>query len=360
MIPSGMVAVLPPLYQSWMEELLPAGIAPETRATCLECAMVDRGEASGPDTPFNPATKCCTYHPELPNFLLGRILADARPETAAARAFVEERIARRAGATPYGLWAPAPFTLVYQNASAFGRSEQLLCPFYVRESGLCGIRDHREGVCSTFFCRYVRGPTGRAFWRVMNVFLKSIETGLLAWALDRVDGAGETATRVWMMELTRGGKALDEHSIVGTTSEAEYAWMWGRWLGREAELYRRCAELVEPLGLGEVLEICGARTVAASRVVAAIHASLAPVRPERVTRGSSSLVQIGRRAGEIRVKSQAAPYDHLDLPVAVIGAVPRLTAGPLAEALAALRAEGQGLPDEIVQALIDFEVIVPT
>ena len=33
---------------------------------------------------FNPATKCCTYHPRLPNFLVGALLSDATRSMAAA------------------------------------------------------------------------------------------------------------------------------------------------------------------------------------------------------------------------------------------------------------------------------------
>ncbi len=349
--------VLPRLYQRWIDELLPRGIAPETRATCQECAMVDRGGPSSPELPFNPAVKCCTYHPELPNYLVGKILADERPEAAEARRVLEERIAARVGVTPYGLSAPAAFTLIYQNAAVFGRSEQLRCPFYVVDGGRCGIHEHREGVCATWFCRYERGATGRAFWRVLNVLLKAFDSGLRAWALDEVDGGGATASAIWMVDLTKQ-KTLDEHALAGgAASAAEHAWVWGRWVGHEAELYRRCAELVEPLELARVLEICGAQTLAASRVVQLLHGTLSRARPERVMRGNG-LVQIGRQPGEMRIMNAAAPYDHVDLPAGVIAAVPRLTSGALSEAVEEIRAFGIPLDDATLQWLLDFEVVV--
>jgi hypothetical protein len=108
-----------------------------------------------------------------------------------------------------------------------------------------------------------------------------------------------------------------------------------------------------------VLEICGATTRAASRVVSLVHASMSSGLPHQVMQGGG-LVQIGRRPGALRVKHNAAPYDFVDLPIEVLAAVPRLTTGPLAAAVAELRAEGLPLDDVTLRWLIDFEVIVPT
>ena len=60
-------ATLPPLYQRWVAEILDE-IPAEPEATCLDCPMVSRsGEQEG--VFFNPVTKCCTYRPNLPNYL---------------------------------------------------------------------------------------------------------------------------------------------------------------------------------------------------------------------------------------------------------------------------------------------------
>src|SRR5215813_7928721 len=93
-LPDHMASALPPLYATWMEQLLTGPIPPETGATCSDCVML----AKEPHPPtgsahfFNPRTKCCTYLPELPNFLVGRILADSDPQSAAGRATVEARL----------------------------------------------------------------------------------------------------------------------------------------------------------------------------------------------------------------------------------------------------------------------------
>ena len=40
------------------------------------------------DLQFEPSTKCCTFLPELPNFLVGAMLADTDPAAAEGRASV--------------------------------------------------------------------------------------------------------------------------------------------------------------------------------------------------------------------------------------------------------------------------------
>ena len=75
--PRGSVEPLPHLYARWTAELLAGPIPREERATCENCAMcAPPGEEDDPQSHvFDPATKCCTYVPDLPNFLVGRILS---------------------------------------------------------------------------------------------------------------------------------------------------------------------------------------------------------------------------------------------------------------------------------------------
>ena len=56
--------------------------------------LVSDTSGAQPETGYNPETKCCTYMPELWNFLVGRILDDDSADTALGRASVEARIDR--------------------------------------------------------------------------------------------------------------------------------------------------------------------------------------------------------------------------------------------------------------------------
>jgi len=59
----------------------------ESPAACRDCVLIaGREEAGGAGrTFFDSTTHCCTYLPELPNFIVGPILADADPRMAPGR-----------------------------------------------------------------------------------------------------------------------------------------------------------------------------------------------------------------------------------------------------------------------------------
>ncbi len=102
MLPSAhMSSTLPPLYASWMEQILTGPIPEETEATCEHCAMCVQAHTRPTISLylFNPQTKCCTYMPRLPNFLVGRILEDPEPDLLRGRMSVEARIRRKVAIT---------------------------------------------------------------------------------------------------------------------------------------------------------------------------------------------------------------------------------------------------------------------
>jgi hypothetical protein len=94
-----------------MDALLGGPVPAETNATRHNCAMLAPPGDSGDGLYFNPATRCCTYFPELPNFLVGRILVDDDPALAAGRARVEASL-ESVTCTPRGLHPPAAQQLI--------------------------------------------------------------------------------------------------------------------------------------------------------------------------------------------------------------------------------------------------------
>ncbi len=80
-------SVLPAPYAGWMDELLGGPIPMEIEATCDDCAMcADSSIRPGDlDFVFNSKTKCCTYIPELPDFLVGCMLNNENSDFAAGR-----------------------------------------------------------------------------------------------------------------------------------------------------------------------------------------------------------------------------------------------------------------------------------
>jgi Fe-S-cluster containining protein len=204
----------------------------EERATCGACPkIVDEG--------FRPDVKCCSIHPRVPNFLLGFALED--PATAP---FIEALIAERF-ATPEGLQATSAQTLAsleQRVADRFGRDDTVRCRFLDASAGRCRIYAYRNSICSTFFCLHDQGPKGGEFWDRLQAFVGQRETAVAQWAM------AEAGMDVDAYFARMDGLASDvmRHSDPATqswTGEALRA-LWGDWLGREAELYRACAQLV--------------------------------------------------------------------------------------------------------------------
>jgi hypothetical protein len=228
---------LAPLYDKWMPDLLGRPIPAEPRATCLDCAMCKKHEPEGPsDYVFNLKTKCCTFIPNLPNYLVGSILLDDDPEFAEARAQFEKAAVQRV-VTPLEI-APPWFYWYHYVDKQFGDAESLRCPYYIdRDGGLCGIWKHRNSRCSTWFCKYNRHSIGVGFWKKLDALLTAVEKCLAKWCVSQLD-----------MQLP--AEPTDNWRAI-----------WGRWTGKEPEFYKECFRLVSPMTWKEVVECCDAETL---------------------------------------------------------------------------------------------------
>ncbi|MBX3233192.1 MAG: hypothetical protein KIT84_20585 [Labilithrix sp.] len=217
----------------------------ERRATCSDCAMCSRSEAPG-TIAFQPNLKCCTYHPTLPNFLAGAVLAD--PDMAEGQRRMRARIASRIGITPQWVAPPRKHRVLLDAArtTSFGRSKVLLCPYFVEEGGgLCSIWRHREAVCSTFFCKHDAGAAGHAFWTAHKRFTAHVEVVLARHAARAVfPGAAEPDFP--RMKLTL--EDLEDRA----PSEIDYAACWGEWAGREEDFYLRTFDVVRSVTRDEM------------------------------------------------------------------------------------------------------------
>lgn len=315
---------LPPLYAAWMDTLLGAPVPAEHTATCASCVMVTG--ADRPEPGYNPDTKCCTYLPEIWNFLAGAVLLDGSPDGTRARTSVRARIAAREAVRPVGLGQSDAYWMRYVESPApkFGSDPALLCPHYVNEAGgLCGIWRHRESTCATWFCKHDRGRTGQEFWEQIRRVLYTAEVALSRWSLHEL------------------GAADDD---------------WGPWAGRESELYMACARLVTPLGWDDVRRIAGAALSAhedaLARAFLLLSSDAIPLHP------TVELVQISARApGRVRLATYSA-MDALDVPEAVAAVLPYFDGRPTEEALADIQqTAGVRIEPSLVRRLTDFGVL---
>src|SRR5688572_19665589 len=171
---------LPEHYSRWVAAALGGDLPVEHRASCASCSMSNRVENDSREL-FDAAVKCCTFVPDLANFIVGSIIRDDDAEFAEGRRTVEMRLDYNCATTPLGLLTPKPVSHMYRDIvrphKLFGRSRDFVCPHYIAEGGRCGIWKYRESVCSTWYCKFTKGSRGRDFWlRGLQPFLQAIDS----------------------------------------------------------------------------------------------------------------------------------------------------------------------------------------
>ena len=203
--------------------------------------------------PFLEDKKCCTYHPTLPSYLVGGALTEASPEGAKR---IKKTIADKKGVTPFGLNAPKLYNILYNNQSGgFGNSENLLCPYFLKESRNCSIWKFRESVCSTYFCKHVAGPSGKQFWADVKKHLQHIEQCLVQYI-------AKEAGLDYFLKVTPDFKnqsgQLTAQELDGLPPK-NYEEIWGEWKDKEEEFYKWSFQKVTEMSRSTFEEICGIR-----------------------------------------------------------------------------------------------------
>lgn len=342
------MSALTPFYERWIHEL--AGAVPdgESGATCGDCAML--APANGL-AGFDPTTKCCTYTPAIPNFLVGAALADERLDPVGGRVSLRSRIAARAGVSPLGLDPPPVTSLIAGRAkAAFGKAPRLRCPHYHVESGLCGIWLHRNAVCSTWFCKHDRGAVGMRYWHALRDLLVTAERELTRWCVLELDGPFVPSSQDGADRDT-----LSAGDVEGSATERDYLERWGEWAGREIEWYGRCHELVRELSWADVVRIAGPDLGLSTRAL-----ERASRRRDRRFVPTSLLLRrlsVLQHGDPTLVESYSA-HDPLAVPQALLHALPTFRGQPVSDALAELAEAGLELDEDLLGTLTDFELLV--
>jgi len=355
---------LPPLYAAWVDKLLGGSIPQETEATCHDCAMwpgpKDTGRAAADF--FRPDTKCCTYVPDLPNFLVGRILSDTDPRLAAGKASVEARLAAGVGVTPLGLGRSRVQGLLYAQGfgAAFGRNRTLRCPHYLEEEGgLCGIWLHRNAICATWFCKHVRGAVGDRFWKSLAQLLCAVEGALTRWCVLELRVESEALARLFPPPRAPGHPDPFEPSeIDGIVDPMKYRGFWGNWWGREREFYERSGRLVSGLSWAKVISIAGPEVRLHARLAREAYEAVISLEvPDRVVAGPLQITPTGKQTSRVMTYS---PYDPLEVSQSVLDLLSFFDGRPTKNVLRRIQREkGIRLEKDLVQKLVDFQILIP-
>jgi hypothetical protein len=367
-LPTG-ASPLPPLYAGWMEDLLQAPIPEEKEATCSNCPMCSSStiRRTEKDSVFNSSTKCCTYIPKIPNFLAGRILADHVTDAAKGRQAFEAYFNQTAVIRPQGVFPDYTFTLRY-SSEVFGTEADMRCPYYLHEEGgLCGIWRHRAAVCSTWFCKYVRGVVGRKFWKTLNELLAVVQVNLSYWCMHQLEVGSKDFRKLFHWSetpdlITNFERQIYLHqSLFGRLEDpAQFLEFrkreWGIWLNREKEFYQECARLVSPLSWADVTSILGQSIAQRISLTKEDFAQLlSDSLPSQLRPGKCITADLSET--EVRVWGYAL-YDPIDLPKSILEVIPYFDGHSTEEVLQRILAEtGKSLQPEMLRRLVDFGIL---
>lgn len=349
--------MLPPLYDAWLTTLLDGPVPQEAAATCASCAMAPPDGAVPPAGAeyFDPRLKCCTYVPQLPNFLVGRILRDPDPALAFGRASLLARLSPGRHVSPLGVDAPAAFAALYRDGrdAAFGRAPAFRCPHLVEATDTCGIWRHRQAVCATWFCKFDRGQRGQRFWLAVLDLLRLAERALAMHCVRAL--APEREVRARAIQQGRTAAGLDAESLGGPVDAEAHASTWGRYAGREREYFEACAAVVDGMSWPDVLAAGGAELALAADAVrdayrALGHAAL----PGRLRVAPIQVTPLG--PADVRCVGYSG-LDPLEVPRALADVLHVFDGRPVAESLAAAAAAGVDLDRAVLRRLVDFGIL---
>jgi len=355
---TGRNSAFPALQMAWLADLLPGPLPNEPNATCESCAMLPPVDAPPEERSayFHPSTKCCTYHPSLPNFLVGRILEDDTAELAEGRTAIEAKIDSRVGVVPFGLPAPSYFDRLYDPDITFGRSPDLRCPYYSeRAGGGCGIWRHRNGVCATWYCKHARGSVALGFWRCVDQLLRAAEQALAKHCMLELN-LGPEALNAILIHI-RPKTRLIASDLGGVVDEAAYRLNWGCWLGREREFYLECSRLVAAFTWQDVVTVGGVEVKMLARIVCEHYATMTKTRvPSQLSVGVMRIVDHGEERSTVVTYSS---FDPISLSNRLLAAITTFDGSSTSGALRRLEKEhGIRLSRGALLKLVDFGVLV--
>lgn len=233
---------LPHIYSKIVPAELLEWDPQETLATCDACAMAKPQKKRAPF--YEPDLKCCTFHPFIPNFMVGAVFAEEKESEAAARDLLRDKIKRREYSLPIGMTAPLKYQFEFhaREKQDFGNKREFLCPYYQKETDRCGVWRHRGAVCTTFFCKSVHGKPGLTFWKQFGDYLSYIEMSLMEECLVYLDFSPRQVRDLTEYLNRAEGTAQEARSWV--LPEAKARTLWNGYFDEQEAFFRKCWKLV--------------------------------------------------------------------------------------------------------------------
>lgn len=209
----------------------------ETKATCESCIQVPR---------YENHLKCCTFHPFLPNYLVGKILLDEKRSPSFITNILKHKISNRVFALPLGVTAPISYQVEFNQYKdeKFGKNPDWLCPYYDLNKQNCGIWRNRGSVCTSFYCESSKGKKGKLFWEKSLDYLSYVEMALAEEALVNLDFSPLQISE--QVEFLNRKSATEKELMNDFLDLKLDKKIWNHYEDKEA-FYIQCYELVEKM-----------------------------------------------------------------------------------------------------------------
>lgn len=236
---------IPSFYHQLFADFINLEVPPEPFADCSDCPIICQNiEDVGKDKskPFSPETKCCTFSPRIPNYMVGAILSDINQDNMDGKNRILKAIKSRKGIFPNGVYPTKKYKLLYEAArnDSFGRSKSLMCPYFIAGEFNCTIWKYREAICALWFCKHLAGNKGYDFWNSLIEFMKSVQENLIAYCFFNLGVSP-------FDPYTNADRISYEDLEDLPMKESEYVKIWGEWVEKEEEFYVNCYDLVRKM-----------------------------------------------------------------------------------------------------------------
>ncbi len=241
--------LLPQVYSQFLSKEFLSLPIHETKATCDNCL---RSRDKRFEYLYKSHLKCCTFFPFLPNYAVGGILQLNLP----AASVVKHKISNQNFSLPLGIFPDLDYQFRFQNKKDkdFGNKENLLCPYYLKDTQNCGIWQFRGTVCTTYYCRSDFGEKGLDFWRKTNDFLSYLEMALAEECLVMMDFSPRDISNQ-LQFLNKKDFNLRERGQK-TLADGRYKKFWNGYDNPE-HFYKMCYEMVSQIKKSQFSEILG-------------------------------------------------------------------------------------------------------
>lgn len=248
--------IVPHLYQNIISDKILSLNVTETKATCDNCL---RSRDKRFALSYKSDLKCCTFHPYLPNYVIGALL-DEKSDYLGSPGVnkLKNKIANREFIFPIGSLAPFNYQFLFltKEAEQFGNDKNLLCPYFDTIKKQCSIWQFRGVVCTTFYCRSDYGQDGLKFWAVLSDYLSYVEMALAEECLVQLDfSPRDLSDQLHYLNKREFDPAEVEMSILSSEVDLK---LWNGYSDK-IEFYKKCYEIVSNISRKQFKEILGSQ-----------------------------------------------------------------------------------------------------